>query len=280
VSAWAGLFYFASRVRARGESPQPLLTWPEGNGRLVRHLADRVRSQLRTSVVVTELIPNREASSVDVTGWDVKRNQPVGWRASHVIFAAPQFVAPHLIRGYKEARGSSVREFKYGAWLVANLQLSNRPRESSFPLSWDNVIYGSPSLGYVVATHQRGVDFGPTVFTYYRPLCDDDPQSGREWLEQLSWHQCADLVLADLEVAHGEIRSLVDRLDVMKWGHAMIRPTPGFRFSAARHSCAEPFEGIFFAHSDLSGIALFEEAFYQGLQAANAIAAKLVPHTN
>ena len=39
VSAWAGLFYFASRRKSPGAEPQPLLTWPEGNGRLVAHLA-------------------------------------------------------------------------------------------------------------------------------------------------------------------------------------------------------------------------------------------------
>src|SRR5262249_6740702 len=35
TSAWAGLFYFASRLRKPGAEAQPLLTWPEGNGRIV-----------------------------------------------------------------------------------------------------------------------------------------------------------------------------------------------------------------------------------------------------
>jgi hypothetical protein len=238
----------------------------------VRHLAERNRSTVRTGIVVTDISakPGPE-TYLDVAGWDARHNQPLGWRVNRVIFAAPQFVASRVIGGYEAARGSAVRHFQYGAWLVANLHLAQRPVEPSFPLSWDNVIYDSPGLGYVVATHQRGKDDGPTVLTYYRPLCDDDPVVGRQWLQDLSWTQCAELVLADLEQAHADIRSLVGRLDVMKWGHAMIRPAPGFQFSLDRRSCAAPYEGVHFAHTDLSGMALFEEAFDQGLRAANAV---------
>ncbi len=38
TSAWAGLFYFCSRVAKPKIESQPLITWPEGNGRLVNHL--------------------------------------------------------------------------------------------------------------------------------------------------------------------------------------------------------------------------------------------------
>ena len=40
TSAWAGVFYFASRVATPGKESEPLITWPEGNGRLVAHLHD------------------------------------------------------------------------------------------------------------------------------------------------------------------------------------------------------------------------------------------------
>ena len=38
--------------------------------------------------------------------------------------------------------------------------------------------------------------------------------------------------MSDLGRAHAEIGTLVDRLDVMRWGHAMIRPRPGFLWGA------------------------------------------------
>jgi len=58
---------------------------------------------------------------------------------------------------------------------------------------------------------------------------------------------------------------------VMRWGHAMIRPRPGFMWGAARREAAKPYRGIHFAHSELSGVALFEEAFDSGLRASNEI---------
>jgi hypothetical protein len=141
-------------------------------------------------------------------------------------------------------------------------------QEVDFPLCWDNVLYGSRSLGYVAATHQRGLDYGPTVFTWYYPLADDDPRQARERLLSTDRDQWADIALADLETAHPDIRELTERLDVMRWGHAMIRPVPGFCWNPAREQAAKPYRGIHFAHSDLSGLALFEEAFAQGNRAA------------
>ena len=51
----------------------------------------------------------------------------------------------------------------------------------------------------------------------------------------------------------------------------MIRPHVGFMWGSARREAAKPFRGIHFAHSELSGVALFEEAFDNGLRAANEI---------
>jgi hypothetical protein len=59
----------------------------------------------------------------------------------------------------------------------------------------------------------------------------------------------------------------------MRWGHAMIRPRVGFQWGSARRKAQEPYGPIHFAHTDLSGVALFEEAFDHGLRAAEEILA-------
>ncbi len=71
TSAWAGLFYFASRVREPGKESQAVITWPEGNGRIVKHLADKCGSRLRPGHAVTE-IKQSEArrSAVEVVAID------------------------------------------------------------------------------------------------------------------------------------------------------------------------------------------------------------------
>ena len=85
----------------------------------------------------------------------------------------------------------------------------------------------------------------------------------------------AEVALADLSRAHPDLRALTDRVDIMRWGHAMIRPRPNFVWSPARRRAAEPFRGIHFANTDLSGVALFEEALDHGVRAAGEVVAGL-----
>jgi hypothetical protein len=276
TSAWAGLFYFCSRVAKPNIESQPLITWPEGNGRLVNHLFESAKTKVQLNRAAVELIPVEEngKTRVDVITLDQRGQTPRGYHAKKVIFAAPQFVARYIIRPYREDPPQHIKEFEFGSWMVANLTLRDRPKavaQRDFPLSWDNVLYESPSLGYVVATHQRGRDHGPTVFTYYYPLCDENSRVARTRLLETDWQGWAEVALADLSRAHPDIRNLVEQLDVMRWGHAMIRPRTGFVWGQARRAGAKPFRSIHFAHSELSGVALFEEAFDVGLRAADEV---------
>ncbi|HEV7889376.1 MAG TPA: FAD-dependent oxidoreductase [Pyrinomonadaceae bacterium] len=276
ASAWAGLFYFVSRMKKPGAEAQSLLTWPEGNGRLVRHLYEKARARVRLGLAVADVRPSQSLKEgVEVVAVTRDGGGSVGLRAGHVVFAAPQFMTRYLIKPYREgACPPHVAEFEYGAWMVANLFLEDRPRGGyGFPLAWDNVLYESPSLGYVVATHQRGLDRGPTVFTYYYPLTDADPRAARTRLLSAGRDEWAEVALADLSRAHADVRTLTRRLDVMRWGHAMIRPRVGFQWGGARLKAQQPFGPIHFAHTDLSGVPLFEEAFDHGLRAAEEILA-------
>lgn len=274
TSAWAGLFYFASRANKGGEDAQELIVWPEGNGRLVSHLRKTVNDRIRTGVAVVDIVPieAEKATRADVFAFDTKTNEALGFRAKHVIFAAPQFMTRALIRPFRETPPAHIKDFEYGAWMVANLHLSNHPNTTSgYPMCWDNVLYESPSLGYVTATHQTEQDRGPTVLTYYYPLCDADPKQSRAKLLAGDWNAWSSVALTDLKRAHGNIRALTERLDVMRWGHAMIRPHPGFVWGGALEKARQPFKNIHFANTDLSGVALFEEAFYHGNRAAGEV---------
>jgi hypothetical protein len=272
ASAWAGLFYFCSRVRSSGEESQPFITFPEGNGRFVNFLHDKVKEKSRLNTIAVEIIPNEKG--VDVVYLDAEK-QLRGFHCEKIIFAAPIFTAKYLIRDFKQNAPEYVREFEHNAWFVANLFLKDRPKsqfQRDFPLAWDNVIYESNSLGYVNATHQKGIDYGATVFTYYFPMCSTD---GRAKLFAADWRELADICLTDLSLAHKNIREQTTRIDIMRWGHAMISPRPNFLWNGARDEAQKPFRNIHFAHSDLSGIALFEEAFYHGIRAAREILGRI-----
>jgi glycine/D-amino acid oxidase-like deaminating enzyme len=268
TSAWAGLFYFASRVETSGDEAEPLMAWPEGNGRFVRHFADVAGHRLATGLGAFR-IEERDGAAV-TTCVTADGREVVAIESDRVVFAAPQFMRPWVIGGEQPA---GLREFEYGAWLVANLTLDERTVDRGFPLCWDNVLYESPALGYVCATHQRGLNLGPTVLTWYFALCQSDSASERQRLLALGRDEWADVALADLERAHPEIRRACSRLDIARWGHAMVSARPGFMWSPALAQAARPAGRIHFAHSDLSGLALFEEAFHHGLRAADEVLA-------
>lgn len=272
TSAWAGLFYFAARKQGPGEDSRALLTWPEGNGFLIDHLRRRCGERLRCGILVTAIRPDQKG--LRVTAWDARKQRSLGWLAQRVIFSGPQHVARHVVAGLAAARPALAR-IHNAPWLVANLTLRARPKESGFPLAWDNVLRDSAALGYVVATHQSLRDHGPTVWTWYRPFDGADCAAERARMLALDWAACARMVMADLRVAHPDIEGLVARLDVMRWGHAMVRPEPGLLWNPDFLALARPLGALHFAHTELSGLALFEEAQDHGLRAAEEVLAAL-----
>ena len=271
TSAWAALFYFAARLRAPGAASQEIVTWPEGNGRIAAHLTRSVAGRVRTGLVVADIAP--KDGGVDLIALGATPQEACSFSAERVIVAAPRFSAVRAIRPWRDAPPAFASSFQYAPWAVANLTLRDRPAGEGYPLSWDNVLYDSPALGYVVATHQRGIDRGATVLTWYCPLSDETPVAGRKRLFETDRDGWAEAALADLSRAHPDLRRLTTRVDVARWGHAMVAPVPGFVWSAARRAAAAPFRSIHFAHTDLSGLAIFEEAFDHGIRAAEEVLA-------
>jgi hypothetical protein len=269
TSAWAGVHYFSSRLDHLTGDAADFLTWPEGNGRLVGHLARLAGKRLRVGTLVADVRPSD--TQVEVVALEPGGSRAYGLRARHAILALPRFVASRVVAPWRAAPPPFLAETVYGSWMVANVTLSGRPPSRGFPIAWDNVLYDSPSLGYVVATHQTGQDHGPTVWTYYLPMLDDDPRQARTRLLETSWDTWRDSILEDLRRAHPGLDELVETIDVYLWGHAMVRPRPRFLWSDALTASARPLGRLRFAHTDLSGMALFEEAQYWGLRAAASI---------
>ena len=109
------------------------------------------------------------------------------------------------------------------------------------------------------------------MLTWYYPLVGPKPNDERARLLETTWEDWKAIILADLVPAHLDLHRVVERIDVLRWGHAMVRPTPGFLWGKSRREAAEPLAGsLHFAHSDLGGLALFEEANWHGVRAAEA----------
>jgi len=249
TSAWAGVHYFASR----DPDEKGPLTWPEGNGWIARQLIERLKAWIRPASPVYSIV--REGTRLRV------RTEQVEYIAERVIFAAPTFLASYIVEGAPRAEG-----FVYSPWLTANLTIEKPPEE----VAWDNVIYDSPALGYVDATHMSLRSFiDRSVWTFYWSFAGQAPAEARAMLLERDWAYWREAILHDLSRAHPDIRERVSRVDVMRIGHAMARPAPGFLGSEVRRSFASQNGPILYANSDLSGFSIFEEAQYRGVTSAD-----------
>jgi monoamine oxidase len=276
VSAWAGLHYFASRhgFHAPGtdrDERDAVLTWPEGNAWLTTRLAAPLQGHIHAGRVALRAVPGRDTVTVDflnTTEASLER-----WTARHAVLAVPLFVAARLLEAPPPALTRAAQQMRYAPWMVANLHLE-RPlvdHPGAAP-SWDNVLYGAASLGYVDAMHQSTRPFaGPTVLTSYWSWGADPAH--RAALLAVPWAEPAARVVQDLAAAHPDLPAKVRQIDLMRYGHAMSIPLPGLRSSPALRALGEPHGRLAFAHSDLSAYSVFEEAYFHGLRAAQAVTA-------
>ncbi|WP_374244270.1 NAD(P)-binding protein [Zoogloea sp.] len=271
VSAWFGLHYFASRGgRAANAADGALLTWPDGLAGIARGLLARVPAERRLPGHALRV----EEARGGVTVLCATPAGVVRIHARRAICAMPLHVAARVVAGIRNLGFDPARHQPPQApWLVANFLLDGFPAESGDePLAWDNVVHGSPGLGWVVATHQliRAARPAHTVFTAYRALADSTPADARQRLASASADALLDLAGGDLRAAYGELalwrRTLAVEIAVR--GHGMATPVPGSLGNAGLAALRAADGPVLFAHSDLSGYSVFEEAVWWGEQAA------------
>lgn len=268
ISAWAGSHYFASRKHnATKDKTENVLTWAEGNARLMNHLKEYSKDKTLTNHLVYEAKIVGEKVIVKV--YDDSKKTATEITADKVILATPQFINGYLLSNRTEIS----KEFHYAPWLLATLTVANLDDNDSYPLCWDNVIYGAKGLGYIYNQHQSlGQIQDKKVITYYYSFSTNDLRKSRKELLTKPEDHWKELIVNDLKIAHPSIENAIEEIDIQRIGHGMISPIPGFLFGNYRKEASKPIDNkIFFAHSDLSGISIFEEAFHQGINAVNKI---------
>ena len=201
--------------------------------------------------------------------------------AARVVQNAPDFL--------RQAAQSTV----YAPWLVTNLQLAEplTDRPGAAP-AWDNVLYGTASLGYVDAMHQSLNPVpGPTVLTHYHAVGSGWGGEGlgairalavgRQQLWERPWTAWRDEILAELSLAHPDISAKTRHIALTRYGHAMAVPVPRSsgsmgpspawnvrrQLSKSERYPKRPVpqsQYLRFAHSDWAGYSVFEEAFALG----------------
>lgn len=280
VSAWAGLHYFA----ARGHDGEAVLTWPEGLAYLSRAIEQRTgllqvaapaaRRQPQ-SVAASAFAIDEQADHVRVQLYLHQAQHTVTVKARRVIAALPLHIAARITKRAAAYGFSPAALPPQAPWLVSNFVLRAFPPEAdNFPLAWDNVAYQSTGLGYVVATHQLINTAKPprTIFTAYTALNHAPPDTVRRWLLHARDTELRDIAAAELISIYGQrFWQSVIHTDIAVRAHAMATPVPGFLDNPALAALRRHSSRLVFAHSDLSGYSVFEEACWHGVQAANKI---------
>ncbi len=277
VSAWAGLHYFASRGgHAANAAYGTLLTWPEGLAFLARGLRSRVPPALQQPGYALRIDETGEGVAIlcqDAAG-------PFLLHARRAICAMPLHVAARVIPHLRDYGFDPARHLPAQApWLVANFLLDGFPTEpAESPLAWDNVIHGSPGLGWVVSTHQwlRAAKPAHTVFTAYRALADQAPADARQRLLAMRPDELLELAAVDLKQAYGalELWRRTQAVDITVRGHGMAIPGCGSLNNPGLAALQAADGRLLFAHADLSGYSVFEEASWWGERAARLAATR------
>lgn len=273
VSAWAGLHYYASRWgKAANAQDGTWLTWPGGLSVVAAGL-DRLSGQRRRDGMAYRVVSHDSGGEVYCVEW--KHGVPSTYvvRARKIVCAMPLFIAARIVEGIESYGFQPSRDMPvYAPWMISNFLMKDLPRERpDVPLSWDNVVYQEPGLGYVLSTHQAILSRPPAqhVLTAYRALSDKSPIEARKWLNTATPEALLEAASEDLRAAYGwRFAPCVERVSITVRGHAMAAPLVGFRANQGLLALREQQGTVVFAHSDLSGFSVFEEAAWWGYRAA------------
>lgn len=281
TSAWAGIHYFAARAgRAANAEAGAVLTWPDGLGALVQKLRAHITKSLPPNATWTmnglAAKVQQHASGADTWVIDPGIGRSVRLRARHVVLAMPLMVAARILEGAEADFGLTAKTLpEYAPWLVGNVRLEGLPNEQpGSPLSWDNVVYQSPALGYVLSTHQQLRRAPPqrTVLTTYRCLNNLPAPDARRWLAEASPEALWQHASEDLRMAYpSDLMRHVREVSVTLRAHAMSSPRPGFLSDPSLTRARRGNQRVHFAHADLSGLSVFEEASYWGCEVAKRL---------
>ncbi len=268
-SAFAGLHHYLARG-LEDVHDRFLLAWPQGNARLVQGMADAaaLEDRLHRDTLAHAIDPDTGT----VHAYDVATKRQRVFQAQRIVWAAPRFVLSRVLPPGRDPLPHD--GLTYAPWLVANVEVDRRPAGIGAPLCWDNVPVGADNLGYVVATHLEPLtdrNIEGTVLTFYEPHPADDAAGLRQRRAALlagSLDHWCDHVTTQLDAMHPGIGRNIRRIHVARWGHAMVRATPGALFGEARSIAAAPIGRVLPCAADVGGLPLFETAFAQGVRGA------------
>ena len=259
-------------IRTRSQLEESLYAWGEETGSntvevYIHHLRKKLGNTIQPATALRHM--EKTGSGYRLHFFNHATQSVEVCIARKVIFAAPKFVLPWVYPGLRSDQRAAAKALVYSPWLTVNLLVNHFGENAP---AWDNVMFGSKSLGYVVAEHQRAGKLPHArTLTFFHAFDEDDTLQSRRRLLQMTEHEALQMALDDVGRAHPQVNEFVESACIYRWAHAMVRPTPGF-LARMRGGLLEKIDENFYgAHSDVSGMSNFEEAQYRGVMAARRV---------
>ncbi len=270
VSAWAGINYFAGRkANPANTIPSNVLTWPEGNGKLVELLSKNIKKNIETNALIVQ-IEDKITHTESVVYYPLSKKF-VKYISNHTVVACPSYVAKHIVKSAKNPILSY--DYKHHPWLVSSVILKEIPNGNGLDLAWDNVEYKTKGLGYIYNQHQSfKLVQEKYVISVYLAFDKLSPEEERKRMFSMTEEEMKGLVISELKSMHAEIEEHIESIDFQQWGHGMVTPYPGsFKHYLVFKENEINQKRIKLAHTDYAGYSVFEEGFARGINVANEI---------
>jgi predicted NAD/FAD-binding protein len=288
TSAYHGLNFFAAEY---GD----LLIFPGGNGYIARRLAERLAlhdpDMVRTKAWAVDVETLPKGGYAVFSREDGRLHR---YESRTVIFAAPLFLAPRIIRSMSHEQRRTIESLEYRAYVVANLLLGRGVerifRHPAFRNGYElTPVHGidvgaapadrlARSHGFsdaVVADFAKGRNPKAAVLTVYRPY---PYRSGRAEVMSASYGEVdAEIrrTVVDALGRHGLRSADIVESRISRWGHAMVVARPGQLVDGTLRRASAPLPGLWFAHTDVQGAPAYENALAASFDAADAARAYL-----
>ncbi|MBN2497842.1 MAG: FAD-dependent oxidoreductase [Deltaproteobacteria bacterium] len=281
LPAWAGIQFFRTVLpdpdaADRGNEPNSL-TWDEGLGFLGRRMDALLPDAWKRTGLWAVRVENLEGGRVRTICYDPRRRSFHTFLSRHAVVAVPKMQVYDLVCDLEAAGRTEFEDLPYVSWLVAVVHLDRLPTFPGGSVGWDNLLYGSWTLGYLDNQHQHTPAVAPDkphVLSLYAAFPYNTKQERYEMLSY-GWDYWARLILLELERAHPDIRRCIRKMDIWKWGHPMRQTHVGTIFGPLRRQMCRPFGHVHFGHADVCAIPVFEEASARGVEIAESILADL-----
>ncbi len=271
TSAWAGIHYFAGRTgECKNMKHETIMTWKNGNAFLSKKIFDYIKNKVEIiDGSVLNINKDKELLVIENNGVAKKI------KAEKLILSTPLHMINYL---FKETIISKELIPNHAIWVVSNFLFKELPTDiyQGCDIAYDNIIQESDNLGYIYSDN-LGLDISMEnkVLTTYFCMPSDNLKDARRNLLKMSKEEYLDLAMKDLIHAYGEkVFNLISSVEVNIRAHAMSFPEVGFK--SRRNKLINEMRkieknGIYFAHSDISSISIFEEASWWGYSAAKNI---------